>query len=64
MNLEKKSFYELDVKQTVELLETSEEGLSEAEAADRLTKFGKNELVEKKKKLPLFFSKNSVKLSY
>lgn len=58
MNLEKKSFYELDVKQTVELLETSEEGLSEAEAADRLAKYGKNELVEKKKKswIKIFFS--------
>lgn len=43
----KKNFYQLPVKETLEVLETSEEGLSREEAGKRLEKYGKNELIAK-----------------
>ena len=54
--LEKKerfAFEALSVRETEEALKTdTQKGLSAAEAAERLEKFGKNKLAEKKKKTP------------
>lgn len=49
MNEEKQEFYKLSVKETIEKLNTSENGLSEEEVKKRLEKYGKNELREKLK---------------
>ena len=52
------NWYSLDIDQAFQKLETSRQGLNEAEAASRLEKYGPNELQEKKKKtrLQIFFS--------
>ena len=48
---EKVSFEKLDIKQTADKLNTNlENGLLEADASERLEKYGPNELVEKKRK--------------
>ncbi len=53
-----KDYYHMSVKETLDELETSPEGLSKAEAEDRLEKHGKNELTGKVQtpKLLLFLS--------
>ncbi len=52
----KKSFWALPVSETLDILETSQEGLSEEEAAKRLKTFGKNAIPEKTRaaKLKIF----------
>ena len=45
-----KPWHSLSVEETARLLDTSEEGLSDAEAAARLAKYGKNNLRQKKPK--------------
>lgn len=48
---EKKAYETLNIRQAEEILETDiQAGLSEKEAQERILKFGKNELTEKKKK--------------
>ena len=47
---EHKPWHSLSVEETAALLQTSEEGLSDAEAAARLAKYGKNNLRQKKPK--------------
>jgi H+-transporting ATPase len=42
-------FKEISVQETLTLLETSTDGLSESEAERRIEKFGRNEVVEKRK---------------
>ena len=45
-----KPWHSLSCKETEEFLHTSEEGLSDAEAAKRLEQYGKNNLRQKKPK--------------
>ncbi|TXT67703.1 MAG: Calcium-transporting ATPase [Promethearchaeota archaeon] len=55
--LEKESFYDKSVEKSLEILESSERGVSKEEALKRLQIFGRNELTAQKKdsKLKLFF---------
>ena len=46
-------WHQKTIDKTFEELKTSPEGISSQEAADRLTKYGRNELQEKKKKTPI-----------
>ena len=47
---QKKPWHSLTAAETEEILQTTEDGLSDAEAAERLKKYGKNNLREKKPK--------------
>lgn len=42
-------WYQLNIKETIQKLETSEEGLTEQEARERLTRYGANKLAEERK---------------
>lgn len=44
------NIYNLNIKESIESLDSSDKGLSIHEAESRLIKYGKNELIEKKKK--------------
>ncbi len=44
------NIYNLSIKESIESLDSSDNGLSTGEAENRLNKYGKNELTEKKKK--------------
>ncbi|MBK8550709.1 MAG: calcium-translocating P-type ATPase, PMCA-type [Ignavibacteria bacterium] len=44
------NIYNLNIKDSIKSLDSSDNGLSSQEAVNRLSKFGKNELTEKKKK--------------
>ena len=48
-NIIKKSFWALKTGDVLDLLETTQEGLSEEEVRERLKIFGKNEIAEKKR---------------
>ena len=50
------TFYDRTIDQVFDAVGGSRDGLSSAEAEDRLQKFGKNALAESKKKsVPVFF---------
>ena len=46
-------WHQLDIKSTFEKLKTSPNGLSGAEAANRINEYGHNEIIEKKKRSPV-----------
>ena len=46
-------WHQLDIKSTCEKLKTSPNGLSGAEAANRINQYGHNEIIEKKKRSPV-----------
>lgn len=46
-------WHQLDIKSTCEKLKTSPNGLSGAEAANRINEYGHNEIIEKKKRSPV-----------
>lgn len=57
-NSEKQDYFDKTVEESFEIINSSEQGLTNEEAQKRLEKFGRNELIseEKESKLKLFFS--------